>query len=275
MANKGTKLGPQSKEHIAKRVAACAAAFKKRGYVPAQNRLTKEEIVERLRPIVSGKYRLRDFEYKGHRDTILTLVCPKHGDFDKPIADVMYSKTGCPRCVGRFTAEEQFELMRKNYPQYTYKPLDKVGCATPIVAICTKHKCTFTFASRTFLKKTCEHPCPRCADEARDEKTYATKLANFSADAAGYRAYRQAVRRVSTRWVKQAGKNHLRTREKHLDHIYSVADGWKEGVQPEIVGHITNLRFLAGRLNQSKSSSSAKTKRQLLADYRNYEKENP
>jgi hypothetical protein len=42
----------------------------------------------------------------------------------------------------------------------------------------------------------------------------------------------------------------------HLDHIYSITDGYLNGVEPEIIGSIHNLRFIPAIDNQVKKTRS-------------------
>jgi hypothetical protein len=58
-----------------------------------------------------------------------------------------------------------------------------------------------------------------------------------------------------------------RSRDLHLDHIYSIAEGFKNDILPEIVGHWTNLRLLPKIENSSKGAECHKTKEQLYEDY--------
>lgn len=58
-----------------------------------------------------------------------------------------------------------------------------------------------------------------------------------------------------------------RSRDLHLDHIYSINEGFKNSVPPEIIGHWTNLRLIPKKENSSKGSNCHKTKEQLYADY--------
>lgn len=53
----------------------------------------------------------------------------------------------------------------------------------------------------------------------------------------------------------------------HLDHIYSVFDGFKNDVDPKVIGHYTNLRIITARENLSKNTRSDKSKEDLLSDY--------
>lgn len=60
-----------------------------------------------------------------------------------------------------------------------------------------------------------------------------------------------------------------RSNELHIDHIYSIKQGYMDGVDPEIIGHITNLRMLSGSKNSAKKSRCDKTLKQLYEDYDN------
>lgn len=53
----------------------------------------------------------------------------------------------------------------------------------------------------------------------------------------------------------------------HIDHIFSVMDGFHQNVSPEIVGNFCNLRMLHHRENVKKNSKSDITKEELLRRY--------
>lgn len=59
-----------------------------------------------------------------------------------------------------------------------------------------------------------------------------------------------------------------RSKDFHLDHIYSISEGFKNNIPPEIIGHWTNLRLIPKIENSSKGSRCHKTKEQLYEDYR-------
>lgn len=91
-------------------------------------------------------------------------------------------------------------------------------------------------------------------------------------DAASFRAYRNRVNRHTNknyRLYKDILESHglIRSRENHIDHIFSVYEAWEKGIPAEIVGHWTNLRIIDGRLNSSKHTRSDKSVEQLYADY--------
>jgi hypothetical protein len=58
-----------------------------------------------------------------------------------------------------------------------------------------------------------------------------------------------------------------RSRDKHLDHIYSILHGFRDGIDPIILGSIVNLRIIDSKMNQSKSMNSDFTKEELMKLY--------
>ena len=53
----------------------------------------------------------------------------------------------------------------------------------------------------------------------------------------------------------------------HIDHIFSVADGFKNEISPEIIGNICNLRMLHHTANVKKSAKSEITMAELFHRY--------
>lgn len=65
-------------------------------------------------------------------------------------------------------------------------------------------------------------------------------------------------------------ENLPRGRDKfHLDHIFSISDGFKNKISPEIIGHWTNLRLVWFSENTRKNYRSGKTIQQLYEDFNN------
>ena len=63
-------------------------------------------------------------------------------------------------------------------------------------------------------------------------------------------------------------QNLTRSKNKyHLDHIYSISQGFKQNIDPKIIGHWTNLRMLLASENIRKNWKSDKTLKELLEDY--------
>ena len=99
----------------------------------------------------------------------------------------------------------------------------------------------------------------------RWEKARKLKKPTQRTDFKSYRASVETYTRISYRdCLHLIENNHLpRGSENHLDHIYSVYDGWYNNVPAELVGHWSNLRMLPAFDNLSKSCGSDKTLDQL------------
>ena len=86
--------------------------------------------------------------------------------------------------------------------------------------------------------------------------------------------YRIAVKKISAKsyhdhYYKINPNNLSRSRYKyHLDHIFSVEEGFKQGISADVIGHWTNLRMLWHLDNSVKNTKCHKTLEQLMEDYR-------
>lgn len=69
------------------------------------------------------------------------------------------------------------------------------------------------------------------------------------------------------RHKQQVDPQSLRSRQWHLDHIYSVQDGWLNDVPVNIISDITNLRIVHYSENFAKCATSHKSLDQLIEDY--------
>lgn len=61
--------------------------------------------------------------------------------------------------------------------------------------------------------------------------------------------------------------------EYHVDHVLSIREGFDRGIDPEIVGHISNLRMLPAESNRSKGARSDIELEELLAAIEEIEQE--
>lgn len=52
-----------------------------------------------------------------------------------------------------------------------------------------------------------------------------------------------------------------------LDHIYSIFQGYRDGIPPEVLGHYSNLQVINEEVNRLKGSTCGKSKEQLMEDY--------
>ena len=64
--------------------------------------------------------------------------------------------------------------------------------------------------------------------------------------------------------------SNLRDRDFHLDHIFSVKEGFDLCIPPIYIAHFSNLRVIPAKINVSKGIKSDKTKNQLFEDFELY-----
>jgi hypothetical protein len=85
-----------------------------------------------------------------------------------------------------------------------------------------------------------------------------------------YKHYAAACRRIAQRWAK---KNNyvLGQQTYHVDHIFSVMDGFRNSLPLQFVNHSINLRILEAKKNSSKGPKSELTIYQLLEKINEYE----
>jgi hypothetical protein len=83
--------------------------------------------------------------------------------------------------------------------------------------------------------------------------------------------YRQRVKSITEKVFKKnfdlISNLFFRGKEYHLDHIYSVYDGFINNVEPEIISSLPNLQLIKKSVNLKKSSTSWQSLEQLLYLY--------
>lgn len=63
----------------------------------------------------------------------------------------------------------------------------------------------------------------------------------------------------------------LRGKDFHLDHIFSIFEGFRNNIPPFYIAHFSNLRIIKGSENMSKQQRCDKTLDELFEDYLKYE----
>lgn len=109
----------------------------------------------------------------------------------------------------------------------------------------------------------------RCPEQL--ERRTITQRQNKEAKTGLLQSERDKYRKDVWRYTKRNWYHHktkiegyeLRSRTVHLDHIYSVEDGFKNSVDPSIVGHWANFRMLSREENLEKHMRSDITLEEL------------
>jgi len=82
--------------------------------------------------------------------------------------------------------------------------------------------------------------------------------------------YTERVRRLSNSnyqtYFNEISEAKKRSRDFHLDHKYSISDGYKTNIPVEVISHYKNLQIIDGRVNESKGTKSSITLNELITD---------
>lgn len=112
---------------------------------------------------------------------------------------------------------------------------------------------------------------PEMAKDLRD-RAYATRVKNGHSVPNDHpsiykskKSYTRRVRYLTNKVVRERNLFPERSAELHVDHWFSVLDGYRNGVSPEVLAHPQNLRLLPGLENSRKNSKSGITLIELLA----------
>lgn len=116
---------------------------------------------------------------------------------------------------------------------------------------------------------------PVLAKDLRD-RSYATRVRNGRSVPSDHpsifkskKTYTRRVRYLTNKVVREQALFPERSMKLHVDHLFSIADGYKHNVSPEVLAHPLNLRLLEGSENSRKNSKSAISLETLLASIEN------
>lgn len=92
-------------------------------------------------------------------------------------------------------------------------------------------------------------------------------------DRTEYELYRLNVWRITNKQdleslkdIDKRGRIDLNPDAYHIDHKFSIREGFEENIPPEIIGSLKNLEMIPGRKNCAKNSKCSITKEELLND---------
>jgi hypothetical protein len=254
---RGPKKGvKQSAEHIRNRIK------NRKTWNGGHNQLTTETFLEKL----LGKwpdcpYDLTQVNYI--KNTVkITLICTKHGSFAKWPSDVL-NRSGCPKCAGLvYDAPDIIATLSSMFPNYDYSNTVYLKSTAPMEVRCKIHDSLF------FQTNYRKEECPACSKERRLKNRIASGRAKDPSTLTEFEKYKRAVWKETNKSYRKH-KNVLgeRNRLKHLDHIYSILHGFRDNIDPIILGNIVNLRIIDSKVNQSKNVKSGFSREELIKLY--------
>ena len=207
------------------------------------NRYDYSEIVH---PTLSGK---------------IDVVCHKHGKFTVK-GQHHLSGSNCKRCVNEDRSGSNSLAFQKALNSFIAPksiPDAKLIIGSKVEFRCLTHGVQ-TVSLYWFNKN---QQCPQCRDDQK------LSLLN------SWQLYHKMVWKFTeTTWKNKRGfiDHYNKGRSKfgfHLDHQYSVKQGFEDSIPPFVIGHWSNLWLIPYNENSSKGSNCSVSKELLLSNYYN------
>lgn len=242
-------------------------------------RLTQEKIIEQFKEAHGDYYDYSLVEFKTVWDKVV-IICPRHGKFEQP-PKRHRSGGRCRSCYledvnGKFMRKPEYrkwasENMKKQQSSLKSGMIAKYGKDNPSLVESIRIK-----RRKTFLEKYgVENPFLINVEE-RIEKTKKTKIENGiwlkDEDRKPFDLYKKRVRESTNKSIIEFDAYWILEKrainENHIDHIYSIKDGYVNNIPFWLVGSIVNLQSINSNQNRSKGSSSWISVEDLITAYK-------
>lgn len=230
-------------------------------------RLTTEEIIERFKKVHGDRYNYDKVKYNHLHEKVI-IICNRHGEFEQTPKNHLRGQN-CRKCYledtnGKFMKEPKWRKWASNNMKRSSDKLKEGMIKKYGVEYATQSNIIKEKTRKFFLEKYgVDNPFQIDVD-SRIKKARETniKKGNWISDEdlRPFLLYKKKVWYHTNKSILKYNASWLlegRSRTgNHLDHIYSIHDGFKNNIDPKIIGHILNLQILDAKLNRSKGIDS-------------------
>ena len=234
----------------------------------------KKKTIEEIKEYVEG------FEYKCLSDiyvnskTELKLECDKGHQYEATWANFL-GGSRCPYCAG--LKKKNIDEIKEYIESFDYKCIsDKyVNNRTKLKVQCNKTHIYWT----TWAIFKNGNRCPICSLKGRSGKNHPNWKEYSEEDREDIKSYKKYIEKLSNinykLYKSTINPNNLKRGRNayHLDHIYSIIDGFNNNVDPNIIASSVNLRMLSEKDNIAKNGTSHMTLEQLYDLHKQFLKE--
>lgn len=230
---------------------------------------TLEQFIEESTKIHDGKFSYENIVIFSRVDK-LPIICPIHGEFLQTAGGHLSGK-GCLECKNdnqKWTTEIFIKKATETHgDRYDYSKSIYQSSQEKITIICKKHGEFYPAPVDHVTGKT---GCRTCGLESRFGHIF-----EIGEKHREYRTYYKRVRYLTSVEYKKYKdivnpENLPRGNLKyHIDHMYSVKNGFLNNIQPEIISSYVNLTMLSHSENSSKSLKNSQAIEELNEKYKN------
>lgn len=197
----------------------------------------------------------------------------------------------CKKCNYISNNPSMYHYHNKTHDAVDGKICDH-GCGLPAVSKSTRGRycCSDVYTScpgyiKNSVARTTEHWARPESDQRKEnakktfiasvhnretvDKARKTKWAKWGMENAteaqwkDFKRYARSCRKLSQLWAKDNGYE-LGQQTFHVDHIFSIMDGFRNKISPSIMSHPANLRVIEAKKNSAKGGKSEITLAELL-----------
>lgn len=226
--------------------------------MPKHIRKTVEQVISEFKSTHGERYDYSEVEYISN-NTKVKIICKKHGVFYQLPTDHKRG-SGCSYCSrNKKISQEEFlsrvkDTHGNNYDfgESTYK-----SSKEKVKVICNKHGEFFTTPSILLSGSGCK----KCGYEQQVKTKIEQNSISDPKLKNKFDIYRDNVRKLSNdnyqKFYYDINPNNLsRGKDYHLDHKFSILDGFLSDKLPEEIAHPSNLQIISAKENRSKGSKS-------------------
>lgn len=199
-------------------------------------------------------------------DTKVLINCPAHGNFEQWPSDHM-NGIGCSKCSGthKKSTDQFVDEARNIFPEYDYSLVNYNGAHALVDIICCTHG-KFQIKPNTLLNNS---GCPKCSITRQLATKIQKGIIRDPSNIPEYEKYRIEVWKISNQqfiehYYKINPNNIRRNTANHLDHKYSIQQGWQNKVPANIIGSWKNLQIISGKENRQKGNKCSVTLEDII-----------
>lgn len=225
--------------------------------------MTPKEFLTNCNIIHGNKYNYSKSEYINHGTKLLVKCNTCYTEWwVRPLHHIGKSRSGCPTCANisrkiiKSKTTEQFiqEASVLHNSKYDYSLVMYKSNTSHVQIICPIHGIFVQTPSVHLSGFGCKICSGYKSEIAEQTEFIKYKKQVWSYTNKSYRLHKSTINPDSI----------PRSRKFHLDHKFSIIDGYKNNILPETIGHYKNLQILSAKDNRTKWGDSSITLEEIM-----------
>lgn len=234
--------------------------------MPKKIRKSLQVVLAEFTQTHNNRYDYSQVDYLGGNHKV-KILCPIHGPFLQWPNDHIAGR-GCSKCSKNKTITQDEFLQRAisaHGSKYDFSNAIYTSNKQKVQIICPCHGVFYLPPADLWKGVGCRH----CGFEQQIKVKVSKGLISDPSKLDAFEAYRKSVRKLSEKSYKRFRQqinpsNIKRSRTWHLDHRFSICEGFRNNVPAEIIASPANLIIMEASPNQSKGVACSITLDELV-----------